>query len=444
MSNFRDSRVLAIAAGAAICLPLLSSSVRAADNPLVAQVDPAAARVESKVIQWRRIIHEHPELGNNEINTSKLVADHLRSLGMEVRTGVAHTGVVAVLKGGRPGKVVALRADMDALPVAEEVDVPFASKVHAMYNGKDTAVMHACGHDGHTAILMGVAELLAGMRDQIPGTVKFIFQPAEEGAPEGQEGGAALMIKEGALQNPKPDAIFGLHVVTALNVGKLGYRPGPSQASSDIFKIVVEGRQTHGARPWGGVDPIVAAAQIVLGLQTIESRQVNVTKEPSVLTVGAIHGGNRDNIIPDQVEMIGTVRTFDEAMRDDIHARMKTTAEMIAASSGAKATVNIRKQYPVTVNNPELTAAMLPTLNRVAGAGNLVMMDKGSAAEDFSFYQQQVPGVFIQIGITPKDKDPTKVPTNHSPRFYMDESGLILGIRALSNLTLDYLGNGAS
>ncbi|HEX9461590.1 MAG TPA: amidohydrolase [Alphaproteobacteria bacterium] len=425
-------------------LPLLGSPAAAADDALLAQVDPAAARLESKVIAWRRTIHEHPELGNSEVNTSKLVADHLRSLGLEVRAGVAHTGVVAVLKGGRPGKVVALRADMDALPVAEEVDVPFASKVHAMYNGKDTPVMHACGHDGHTAILMGVAELLAGMRDQIPGTVKFIFQPAEEGAPEGEEGGAALMIKEGALQNPKPDAIFGLHVVAGLNVGRLGYRSGPTQASSDVFKIVVEGRQTHGARPWAGVDPIVAAAQVIIGLQTIESRQVNVTREPSVLTVGAIHGGNRDNIIPDQVEMIGTVRAYDEAMRDDIHSRMKTTAEMIAGSSGAKAMVNIRKQYPVTVNDAQLTAAMLPTLARVAGPGNLVMEDKSPAAEDFSFYQQQAPGVFIHIGITPKDKDATKVPTNHSPRFYIDESGLILGIRGLSNLTLDYLGNGAS
>jgi amidohydrolase len=299
--------------------------------------------------------------------------------------------------------------------------------------------MHACGHDGHTAVLMGVAEVLAGMRAQLAGTVKFIFQPAEEGAPEGEEGGAALMIKEGALENPKPDAIFGLHVVTALHVGQIGYRAGPSQASSDIFKITVEGRQTHGARPWAGVDPIVIASQIVLGFQTIESRQVDVTKEPSVLTVGAIHGGNRDNIIPDKVEMIGTVRSYDEAMRDDIHARMKRTAEMIAGAGGAKAIVNIRKQYPVTVNNPQLTEKMVPTLQRVAGPGNLINVGKNPAAEDFSFYEQQVPGLFVVIGITPKDKDPTKVATNHSPKFYMDESGLITGIRTLTNLALDYL-----
>jgi amidohydrolase len=338
---------------------------------------------------------------------------------------------------------VALRADMDALPVAEEVDLPFASKVKTTYNGQPVSVMHACGHDGHTAVLMGVAEVLTGMKDQIAGSVKFIFQPAEEGAPEGEEGGAALMIKEGALQNPKPDAIFGLHVVTALKVGQLGYRPGPSQASSDIFKITVEGRQTHGARPWAGVDPIVVASQIVLGLQTIASRQIDVTKEPSVITVGAIHGGNRDNIIPDKVEMIGTVRAYDEAMRDDIHARMKRTAEMIAGSAGATATVNIRKFYPVTVNNPQLTSQMEPTLARVAGPGNLIQVGKNPASEDFSFYQQQVPGLFVVIGITPPDKDPTKVATNHSPRFYMDESGLILGIRTLTNLALDYLGNGA-
>jgi amidohydrolase len=429
----------AVFAGILISTAAPVHAAESSSSPLLALVDPAASRVESKVIGWRRQIHEHPELGNRETNTSKLVADHLRALGLEVRTGVAKTGVVAVLKGGRPGKTVALRADMDALPVAEEVDVPFASKVKTTYNGQDVSVMHACGHDGHTAVLMGVAEVLAGMREQIAGSVKFIFQPAEEGAPEGEEGGAALMIKEGALENPKPDAIFGLHVVTALHVGQLGYRSGPSQASSDIFKVSVEGKQTHGARPWAGVDPIVTAAQIILGFQTIESRQVNVTKEPSVLTVGAIHGGNRDNIIPDRVEMIGTVRTYDEAMRDDIHARMKRTAEMIAGSSGAKATVNIRKQYPVTVNNPQLTQAMVPTLARVAGPGNLIPVDKNAAAEDFSFYQQQVPGLFVVVGITPKDKDPATVATNHSPKFYLDESGLILGIRTLTNLALDYL-----
>lgn len=435
------TRILSAAVFAAVLISAAATAhaAESSTSPLLALVDPASSKVESKVIGWRRQIHEDPELGNRETNTSKLVADHLRALGLEVRTGVAKTGVVAVLKGGKPGKTVALRADMDALPVAEEVDVPFASKVKTTYNGQEVSVMHACGHDGHTAVLMGVAEVLTSMRAQLAGSVKFIFQPAEEGAPEGEEGGAALMIKEGALENPKPDAIFGLHVVTALRVGQLGYRSGPSQASSDIFKVLVEGKQTHGARPWAGIDPIVTAAQIIIGFQTIESRQVNVTKEPSVLTVGAIHGGNRDNIIPDRVEMIGTVRAYDEAMRDDIHARMKRTAEMIAASNGAKATVDIRKNYPVTINNPQLTQAMVPTLTRVAGPGNLIPVDKNAASEDFSFYQQQVPGLFVVVGITPKDKDPATVATNHSPKFYMDESGLILGIRTLTNLALDYL-----
>ena len=308
-----------------------------AQGDLAAQIDLRAIQVEPKVIAWRQDIHQHPELSNREFRTAELVAAHLKSMGMEVPTGVAHTGVVGLLRGGQPGPVVALRADMDALPVTEAVDLPFASKVKATYEGKEVGVMHACGHDAHVAILMGVAEILAGMKAQVPGTVKFIFQPSEEGAPQGEEGGAALMVKEGVLENPSPVAIFGLHVSSLIEVGKIGYRPGPTMASIDKLRIVVRGRQTHGARPWQGIDPIVVAAQIILGLQTIESRQVDVTLEPSVLTIGAIHGGVRFNIIPDSVEMVGTIRTFDEAMRDDLHQRITRTAELIAQSSQASA-----------------------------------------------------------------------------------------------------------
>lgn len=402
-------------------------------------IDARAAAVEDKIIAWRRDIHQHPELGNRETRTSALVAEHLRRLGLEVRTGIAHTGVVGLLRGGKPGPVVALRADMDALPVAEEVNLPFASKVRTTYGGQEVGVMHACGHDAHTAILMGVAEILAGLEDEIAGSVKFIFQPAEEGAPPGEEGGAALMVKEGALENPRPGAIFGLHVTSMLRVGQLSYRPGPTLASADVFSIKVKGRQAHAARPWQGVDPIVVAAQIVMGLQTIESRQVPVTKEPSILSVGAIHGGVRNNIIPDTVEMIGTVRAYDEEMRDDIHVRMRRTAEMIAKSADASAEVAIAKHYPVTINDEDLTARIVPTLQRVAGKGNAFLGVKNTASEDFSYYQREVPGVFFFVGITPKDADITKAAPNHSPRFYVDEKGLLLGARALANVALDYL-----
>src|SRR5215471_3610800 len=406
------------------------------------EVDQRAAKVESKVIAWRRDIHQNPELGNREVRTSKLVAEHLRSLGLEVKTGIAHTGVVAVLRGGKPGPVVALRADMDALPVTEETDIPFASKVKGTYEGKEVGVGHVCGHDAHTAVLMGTAEVLTSMKNELPGTVKFIFQPAEEGAPEGEEGGAALMIKQGALENPRPEAIFGLHVTNLVQVGKIGYRPGPAMASSDKLHIIVKGRGTHGARPWAGVDPIVVASQIVLGLQTIASRQVDVTREPSVITIGSIHGGNRTNIIPDNVEMAGTIRTYDEAMKKDIHERVRTTAEMIAKSAGASAEVKIESTYKVTVNDEKLVAKMLPTLRRVAGTENVMLGQKNPASEDFSFYAETIPGFFFNIGITPKGTDPRKTANNHSPRFYLDESGLLLGVKALTQLTLDYLSQG--
>ena len=308
------------------------------------------------MVTWRRDIHQHPELSNREFRTAALVADHLRALGMEVRTEVAHTGVVATLRGGRPGPVVALRADMDALPVTEMVDLPFASRERAIYNGQEVGVMHACGHDNHVAILMGVADVLASVRDDLPGTVKFIFQPAEEGAPEGERGGAELMLEEGAFENPRPEVIFGLHVGPN-RVGRLTYRAGSTMASADWLRIVVRGRQTHGAAPWGGIDPIVVSSQIVLGLQTVASRQLPVTLTPSIITIGSIHGGVRGNIIPDEVEMVGTIRTFDAEVRQDIHRRIRLTAEQIAASAGATAEVEITHGYPVTVNDPELTAA---------------------------------------------------------------------------------------
>jgi len=408
------------------------------DQRLDQRIDDAAAKVESKVIDCRRDIHQHPELGNRETRTSKLVADKLRSLGIEVRTPIAHTGVVGLLKGGKPGRVVALRADMDALPVTEQVDVPFKSTVRTTYNGQDVGVMHACGHDAHVAILLGVAEVLAGMREEIPGTVVFLFQPAEEGAPEGEEGGAYLMVKEGALDNPKVDAVFGLHVTSRYAVGEIAYKPASMMAAVDSFKIKVHGKQTHGAYPWLGVDPIVIASQIVLGLQTIPSRQVDSSIAPSIVTVGAIHGGVRNNIIPDEVEMIGTIRSLDAHMRDEIHTRIKRTAQDIATSGGAKADVEITTGYPITYNDPALSDAIAPTLKRVAN-GNAQVVNAVLGAEDFSFYQQKVPGVFFWVGTRPKDQTAEQAASNHSPKFYVDESGLLLGVRALAHVAVDYL-----
>ncbi|HZF23849.1 MAG TPA: amidohydrolase, partial [Burkholderiales bacterium] len=357
-----------------------------------AQVDARAAALESRVIAWRRDLHQHPELSNREVRTAGVVAGHLQALGLRVQTGVAHTGVVGLLDSGRPGPVIALRADMDALPVTEQVDLPFASRTRANFNGQEVGVMHACGHDCHVAILMGVADLLAGMKQQLSGSIKFIFQPAEEGPPPGEEGGAALMIRQGVLENPKPEVIFGLHVFAGVEAGTIAYRPGPAMASSDRIRVTVTGRQTHGALPWRGVDPIVISSQIVLGLQTIVSRQVDVSLEPAVVSIGAIKGGVRDNIIPDTVEMLGTVRTFNEDMRVDIHARICNTVEMIARSAGAAAQVHFDNAYPVTVNDVPLTERMVPTLQRVAGADKVFVGQKITGYEDFSFYQQKIPG----------------------------------------------------
>ena len=409
--------------------------------PFDADIGAAAARLEAKVVAWRRDLHANPELGNREFRTSKIVAGHLRALGIEVKEKVAHTGVVGLLKGGRPGPVVALRADMDALPVKEEVDVPFASKVTTEWSGMQCGVMHACGHDAHTAILMGVAELLAGMRERIPGTVKFIFQPAEEGAPDGESGGARQMIEEHCMEAPKVGAIFGLHVTSNHHTGKIGYRSGPLMASSDEMRIFVRGSQTHAAMPWRGADPIVAASQIVVGLQTIVSRRLEITKEPSVVTVGVFHGGVRKNIIPDEVRMEGTIRTFDEAQRDAIHEHVKRIAEMIAAAGGAQAKVMIKRGYDVTVNDPTLTEWSVPTLKRVAGDANVGVVDKVCGAEDFSFYQKMVPGLFIRVGCTPPGRQIAESAPNHSPRFFVDEACLPLGMRALATLALDWLAS---
>jgi amidohydrolase len=436
----RSAAVLAVL-GATLGAATLGAQTSGTSSALAREIDRRAGQLEQKAIAWRRDIHQHPELSNREVRTSKLVADHLRSLGIEVQTGIAKTGVVGILKGGRPGPVVALRADMDALPVAEETDLPFRSTVRTTFNGQDVGVMHACGHDAHTAILMAVAELLAGMQAQIPGTVKFIFQPAEEGAPAGEEGGAALMIKEGALENPKVGAIFGLHVFPHES-GSLHYRPGAIMASSDRFQVIVRGRQTHGALPWNGIDPVVVASQIVLGLQTITSRQVDLIESPAVVTVARISAGVRYNIIPDSVVLEGTVRTFDEAMRTSIHERIKRTAESIAASAGATASAAVFPYAPVTINDAALTERMAATLRRVVGADQVTLAKQTTTAEDFSLYEQKVPGMFFFLGITPKGTDPAAAAPNHSPRFFVDEAALLPGIRAMANLAVDYLGGG--
>jgi amidohydrolase len=425
--------------GLAGLLLLVGPTCLAADTRPVMEAE-IARRTEAvlpKVVAWRRDLHQNPELGNRETRTAGLVAEHLRRLGMEVRTGVASTGVVAVLRGGRPGPAVALRADMDALPVTEQVDLPFASKVRTTWNGQEVGVMHACGHDNHVAILMGTAEVLAGMREQLPGTVTFLFQPAEEGAPRGEEGGAEVMIREGALDNPRVGAIFGLHVFTG-PLGSIGYRAGGFMASGDTFRITVKGRQTHGAQPWRGVDPIVVGSQIVLGLQTIVSRQVELPATPAVISAGIFRSGVRSNIIPDDAYLEGTIRVFDEAIREDIHRRVRQTAESIAAASGAAAEVEVEPGNPVTFNDPDLTRRMLPTLERVA-PGKVMERPPQTVAEDFSLYQKKIPGLFVFLGVTPADQDWRTAASNHSPMFFADEGALPVGVRLLTSLAVDYL-----
>ena len=397
--------------------------------------------IEQKVIDWRRDIHQNPELGNREFRTATLVAKHLRSLGMEVKTEVGVTGVIGVLKGGLPGPVVALRADMDALPVLERTPISFASKATTFYEGKETAVMHACGHDSHVAILMGVAEILSGMQKELKGTVKFIFQPAEEGAPKGEEGGAELMVKEGALNNPKVDVIFGLHINAQVEVGKITYRPGGMFAGVGDMKITVKGKSSHGAEPWSSVDPIVVSAQIINNLQTIVSRNVNVTKNAAVVTIGAIHGGNRSNIIPEQVEMLGTVRTLSEADEKLVFERIRQIVTKTAEANGTEATLELpySSHYPVTFNNIALTAKMLPSLQKSAGVENVVLVPAETGAEDFSFFANEVPGFYFYVGALPKGKDPETSAPHHTPEFYLDESGFITGVNAMVNLVVDYM-----
>jgi len=424
-----------------ILLPLLFLPlVSFGQSKLHSQIDQKASALEPKVIDWRRDFHKYPELGNKEFRTAKIVADHLRSLGMEVTENVAVTGVVGVLRGGKTGPMVALRADMDALPVAERNDLPFRSVNTSTYNGQETGVMHACGHDSHVAILMGVAEVLAGMKDQLEGSVKFIFQPAEEGIyePGVTTFGAKQMVEEGVMTDV--DAIFGLHIWAAIEAGKIGYRSGPFMAGVDNLEVSITGTQAHGASPWSGIDPIVTSAQAILGLQTILSRNVNITENPAVVTIGAIYGGIRHNIIPEKVEMIGTIRTFGDEQQALVHRRINEIITNIAESAGAKADVKIGKLYPSTVNPPELTTQMTPSMVATAGASNVITMDPVTGSEDFSFFQREKPGFFIFLGGMKKGGDPLTTPSHHTPDFYIDESGFVLGVRTMSYFVVDYMG----
>lgn len=403
-----------------------------------AEIDQLAADYQPKVVEWRRHFHENPELSNREFETSKFIAAELERLGMEVETGIAHTGVVGVLKGGKPGPMVAVRADMDALPVKEQTGLPFASQVTTEFNGQEVGVMHACGHDSHMAMLLGVAEVMAAMREDLAGSVLFIFQPAEEGAPEGEEGGAELMLKEGLFKRYQPEAVFGMHIGLNMAGGKIAVRSGPAMAAVDEFRIKVQGKQTHGARPWGGIDPIVVGSQIILGLQTIASRQLQITKVPYIITVGQFTAGIRNNIIPDEAHMWGTIRSFDKGMQNEIHERIEQTASGIAASAGTTADVSIRRQYPVTYNDPGLTEKMMPTLERITN-NSVVTPDLVTGAEDFSFFADEVPGLFLFLGAAPPDANAKELPGNHSPLFTIHEPNMEVGVRAMSHLVWDYL-----
>jgi amidohydrolase len=429
---------LPLAASALVATILAAPAVALEPSPLAARIDAALAANRPQLIEWRRHLHQNPELGNREVETAKFVVERLRSFGLEPRTGVAKTGVVAVIEGGRPGPVVALRADMDALPVTEEVDLPFASKATATWEGKAIGVMHACGHDTHVAMLLDAAQALVSVRKELPGKVVLVFQPAEEGVPLAEQpAGAELMLKEGAFDNPKVDVVFGLHVFAQVPSGILGYRLGPILAAADRFEIVVQGRQAHGSKPWAGIDPIVVGSEIVMALQTIVSRTLDITHEPAVVTVGQFDAGVRNNIIPDRARLVGTIRTFDEAMRDDIHARVRRIAEGVAAAHGTTVRVAIEKGYPVTSNDTALTQRMLPTLERVA-PGQVRELAKITGAEDFSYFANRVPGLFVIVGVTPPDQMATAA-SNHSPRFFVDESALPTGARVLAQLTADYL-----
>ena len=410
------------------------------NGPDIAEkISIATDKIEAKCINWRRDFHQHPELGNSEFRTAKIIADHLRSLGIEVKENIGKTGVVGILKGAKPGPCIGLRADMDALPVVERVNLPFASKAQSTYNGQSVGVMHACGHDAHVAILMSVAEILAGMKNELTGTIKFIFQPAEEGPPEGEEGGAPLMIKDGVLENPKVDVMFGLHINSQTEAGKIKYRVGGIMAASDWFKIKVKGKQTHGSQPWAGIDPVVVSAQIINGLQTIVSRQTELTKNPAVISVSVINGGVRSNIIPEEVNMLGTIRTLDTGMQRIIHEKIILTASKIAESAGATAETVIDKKTLVTYNEPALTKKMIPSFVKAAGADNVVETEAITGAEDFSFFAEKVPSLFFFIGGMEKGKGAKKAFPHHTPDFYIDESGMKTGIKAFCHLVLDYM-----
>lgn len=425
-----------------IFITLVSVAGNAQVNPkLQSRLDLQAKEIEAKVIEWRRHFHQYPELSNRETKTGAYIAERMKAIGLEVQHPVAKTGVLATLKTGKPGPVIALRADIDALPVTERNSLPFASKEKTVFNGQETGVMHACGHDSHTAILMGVAEILVKNKADLKGTIKFFFQPAEEGAPVGEEGGAALMVKEGVLENPKVDAIFGMHISSMMPVGMITYRPGGLLAASDTWSITVKGRQAHGSAPWMGVDPIVVSAQIINGLQTIISRQSELTKEAAVITVGRIQSGIRENIIPEEAFMAGTIRTLDAGMQDKIHEKIRLTATKIAESAGATAEVTIRRGYPITYNDPALTEKMFTSLERAAGKENTRRINASTGAEDFSFFQQKVPGLFFFVGAMPPSQDAGTVPSHHTPDFMIDEAAFVTGVKAMLNVTVDYMNS---
>lgn len=420
------------------CALVSGSAVAAESSAQLAQ------DVQKDVTAWRRDFHQHPELSNRETRTAKIVADELKKLGYSVQTGIAHTGVVGVLKGGKPGRKLAIRADMDALPVTEQVDLPFASKVKAQYAGREVGVMHACGHDSHTAMLLGLAEIFAKMKKDLPGEIMLIFQPAEEGAPPGEEGGASLMVKDGVFKDFKPDAVFGMHVVSALNVGSVGLRPGGAMASSDAFHITVRGKQTHGAVPWAGIDPIVTAAEIVSAAQTIVSRQLDISKNPAVLTFGTFHGGTRFNIVPDSAELTGTIRTFDDGMRKQIMDSLRRTAEHIAAANGATVDMQIpstESTNPVNYNDPVLAARVRESLEKAVGKDKVIESPRWTASEDFPYFAlgAKAPSVYFFVGATPAGQDAAAAPSNHSPKFFLDEGALPVGVAAMLQASLDFL-----
>jgi amidohydrolase len=410
-----------------------------AADQLRSKIFQEAEKINPKTIEWREDLHRHPELGNREFRTAKKVADQLKALGLEVKEGVGKTGVVGLLRGGYPGPCIALRADMDGLPLTERVNIPFASKERTTYNGQEVGAMHACGHDTHVAMLMSVATVLNTYKKDLHGSVKFIFQPAEEGAPDGEEGGAALMVKEGVMDNPKVDAVFGLHIESDIEAGTIGYKPGAFMAAADWFSILVKGKGSHGSQPWKGVDPIQISAQIVGGLQNIVSRQSELTKAPVVITVGKINGGVRQNIIPETCLLQGTIRTLDTAMQTDVHERIRKTAELIAAANGATAEVTVEKKTLITYNTPALVKKMIGSLEEAAGAENVKEHEWVTGAEDFSFYGTKAPAFFFYLGGMPKGADSKNAPPHHTADFYVDNSGMITGVKALSALVVDYL-----